>query len=142
MSATGTRCSGAVTLMHLGSNLAASLANSAVTFRSAGLGSSAGLGISMRSTTPGSLDGTGRRSNLTLDVHMTVRWIEQHASATNTDHHLTVICKRLRKKSETREFDIAQTSDKSLSLLLSVILLFYFYFFSLSCSMTMIGTKL
>jgi len=73
------------------------LASSAVTFRSAGLGSSAGLGISMRSTTPGSLDGTGRRSSRAV-VHITVRRIEQHASATSTDHHLTVIWKRSREK--------------------------------------------
>jgi len=85
-------------LMQLGSNFAASLANSAVAFMSDGLGSSAGLGISMRSMTPGSLDGTGRRSSRT-DEHMTVWRFEQHASATSTDNHLTVICKKLKLNS-------------------------------------------
>lgn len=48
-SVTGTVCSGAIMLMYFGSNLAPSFDSSTVAFRSEGLGSSAGFGISMRS---------------------------------------------------------------------------------------------
>lgn len=77
MSFPGTICSGVTTLMYVLSNLAPSLASSTVTFRSAGLGSSAGLGISMRSgTAPGSLDGTGRCWSSRIDRPVTERRIE------------------------------------------------------------------